>query len=303
MRRRSLLLPLLSLLISTQLSRAADPAPPAPRPADLYFMAGQSNMQGSGTVADLPDPQRQPVPNASFWNGSTFEPLTPGRTRSPGTTQFGPEISFASTITAASPNRDVLIVKFALSGQPLHAGWDGSTWLGLPPSANRKTFYPGTSPTDPNTGLHYLAMRRTFLAALNHLRHQNTPFTIRGFLWMQGEQDAKHPTSATNYATSLRLLKHRLEQDTNQNTPVPLVFGQVLPHDPPLPRFTHRSEIRTSQSHADATSGHPDAIPGTRMIPTDNFPLLPDTVHYNTAGQLQLGRTMATAILKLQAPP
>ena len=133
MRRRSLLLPLLSLLISTQLSRAADPATPAPRAADLYFMAGQSNMQGSGTVADLPEPDRQPIPNASFWNGTTFEPLTPGRTRSPGTTQFGPEISFASTITAASTNRDVLIVKFALSGQPLHAGWDGTTWLDLPP--------------------------------------------------------------------------------------------------------------------------------------------------------------------------
>jgi hypothetical protein len=41
MRRRSIvsLLFLLFLLTSTHLSHAADPTPPAPRPADLYFLA------------------------------------------------------------------------------------------------------------------------------------------------------------------------------------------------------------------------------------------------------------------------
>lgn len=120
--------------------------------------------------------------------------------------------------------------------------------------------------------------------------------TVRGFLRMQGEADAKHAASATEYAASLKRLKRRLEQDLGVPA-LPFVFGQVLPHEPAMERFTHRREIRESQRNADEASSHADAIPGVKMVSTDGFPLKPDTVHYTAAGLAKLGRAFADAML------
>ena len=43
-----------------------------------------------------------------------------------------------------------------------------------------------------------------------------------------------------------------------------------------------------------------EAIPGAVMVSTDGFGLLSDTVHYDTSGQLKLGRAMAEAARKIQ---
>ena len=132
-------------------------------------------------------------------------------------------------------------------------------------------------------------------AALEDLRRRDVKFTVRGFLWMQGEADAKHAGSATEYAASLKRLKRRLEEDLGVPA-LPFVFGQVLPHEPAMDRFTHRREIRESQRNADEASGHADAIPGVKMVSTDGFPLKPDTVHYTAPGLARLGRAFAEAM-------
>ena len=273
---------------------------PAGRPADVYLLAGQSNMQGTGVIAELPADAAKPAANALFWTGAKFEPLIPGQTPTAGTPgRFGPEITFAQSMAARNPARDVLTVKFALSGQPLHHGWDGPRWAGSPPAPNRANFHPGESAQDPNTGRHYRAMMAVLGKALADLRSRKADFALRGIVWMQGEQDAKHPESAVSYALNLARLKRRIESDAGA-APVPLVFGQVLPHDPPLPRFTHRAEIRLAQAHADARSGHADAIPLARMISTDGLPLNGDTVHYTSAGLSTLGRLFADACASLR---
>ena len=80
---------------------------------------------------------------------------------------------------------------------------------------------------------------------------------------MQGEADAKHEVSAGRYDRSLALFKQRLEDDFTGGNNVPFVFGQVLPHDPPLKRFVARDLIRT---HG-----------GREIDKTDGFQLLFDT--------------------------
>ncbi len=75
-----------------------------------------------------------------------------------------------------------------------------------------------------------------------------------------------------------------------------MAYGQVLPHEPPLPRFAQRKMIRAAMGAADARSGKPEAIPQARMVSTDGFGLLPDTVQYDAAGQLALGRAFAATL-------
>ena len=277
-------------------SAAGDSAAAAPRPADVYILSGQSNMQGTGLLAELPEDDRKPCANVFYWNGNSFEPLVPGQTKTSAQKgEFGPEITFANTLSAKSPERDLYLIKYYVSGQPLHHGWHNGTFHDGPPAPNRRNFYPGENPGDTATGLLYRNLRTAFQAGLENLRQRGVTFTVRGFLWMQGEQDAKHAVSAGGYAASLKRLQRRLEEDLSVPA-LPFVFGQVLPHDPPLERFTHRREIRESQRRADESSGHADAIPGVRMVSTDGFPLKPDTVHYTAPGQAKLGRAFAAAL-------
>lgn len=266
---------------------------------DVYLLGGQSNMQGIGRLADLPaDVPREPA-QTFFWNGRTFEPLVVGTTRtSARPDEFGPEIGLAAGLMGDGPSR--FIVKYAASGMPLHHGWNAAEWVGDPPAPKRRTFYPGERPDDPNQGTLYRDMLARFRAGITAVKERGAEPVVRGFLWMQGEQDAKHEQSAGAYAASLRRLRDRLASDLGLES-LPMAYGQVLPHEPPLPRFTHRQTIRAAMAAADARSGTPEAIPQARMVSTDGFGLLPDTVHYDAAGQIALGRAFASAIRALSA--
>jgi hypothetical protein len=213
-------------------------------------------------------------------------------------TDFGPEVGFA--LGTATAERPVYLIKYHVSGMPLHHGFDGDKWVGGDPAPGRRTFYPGEKPDDANTGTLYAAMVKQFRAGVTHLSEQGHTPIVRGFVWMQGEADAKQKESATTYAASLSRLRKRLAEDMKCGADVPLVFGQVLPHEPAAARFTHRTEIREQMAACDSASKKPEAMKNATMVSTDRFPLLPDTVHYDAAGQLKLGKAFAAAMKKLQ---
>lgn len=115
---------------------------------------------------------------------------------------------------------------------------------------------------------------------------------------MQGEQDSKHQVSAESYASSLALLKKRVQEDFCKGQMIPMAFGQVLPYSPAMERFVARDVIRKQMSYADANSGHQAAIPMCYMVSTDEMPISKDTVHYNSQGQFKLGKEMAVKIME-----
>ncbi len=278
------------------------PAHAAGKKVDVYILGGQSNMQGIAKIKNLPVEyaRTNAMPHAFFWNGAAFEPFVLGKTKSSTRVgEFGPELGFA--LAMATADRPVYLIKYHVSGQPLHHGWNGNHWMGGNPAPGRRNFYPGEKPGDGNQGILYAKMRERFRAGIGALEDQVHTPVVRGFLWMQGEQDSKNEVSATAYATSLKRLHRRIAEDLNLEEPIPMVFGQVLPHEPPLAKFTHRDEIRNQMAAADAASGRPEAIDRVKMVSTDGFGMLPDTVHYNAAGQLRLGREFAAAIKQLRA--
>ena len=201
----------------------------------------------------------------------------------------------------ATAARPVYLIKYDASGMPLHHGWHGSQWVGGEPQPGRRTFYPGERADDPNQACSTSQCWRNSRRASNTWSKAAAQPIVRGFLWMQGEQDAKHLVSATAYAASLRRLRQRLAADTGTAADLPLAFGQVLPHEPALDRFTNRTEMRAQMAAADMDSGKPEAMPRTRMVSTDGFGLAADTVHYNAEGQLRLGRAFARAMKVMAA--
>ncbi len=266
---------------------------------DVYILSGQSNMAGSGNKSQLPEAWKKTLPSVQYWDGKKFVDFDPMALNLNGGQRFGPEVGFAGTMASLHPDQKIYVVKFALSGQPLHAGFHGAKWNGEEPGPNRNTFYPGTSPEDPNMGNHYKRLRDQFHKALTALKESGKQPQLRGIAWMQGEADAKQEVSATKYDQSIALLKSRIEEDC-QSGPVPLAMGQVLPHIPWMERFTHRNEIRQAQEDADMRSGSERAILGVWNVPTDGMPLLADTVHYDTTGQLMLGTSFALGVLEAE---
>lgn len=265
---------------------------------DVYLLAGQSNMQGIGKIENLENFQGLDLQRSHYFTGKGFEPIVLGKTKTSARAgEFGPEIGFAHEMT--SDGKEVYLIKYFASGMPLHAGWNGNKWIGLPATNGRTNFHPGLNAQDPNKGRLYTAMIKRFLNGLKAVGAAGHTPNIRGFLWMQGEQDSKNEISASQYAANLKRLKTRLSEDIKVNE-LPMVFGQVLPYSPALERFTHRKEIRSQMAAADSASGKPEAILGATMVSTDSFPLLKDKVHYNAQGQWMLGLAMARSMQNLQ---
>ena len=265
---------------------------------DVYLLGGQSNMQGIGQLASIADQVPTTIPHCYFFVDGGFHPLILGVTKtSTRAGEFGPEVGLA--LELATEERPVYLIKSHFSGMPLHHGWDGGAWKGGDPVAGRRNFYPGTSEADPAQGVLYRQMLARFQAGLDALEERGDSPKVRGFVWMQGEADAKNGVSATEYAVSLRFLRDRLAEDLSLAPALPTVFGQVLPHEPASARFTHRVVIREQMARADEHSGDALAIPRARMVSTDGVSLLPDTVHYDGPGQLDLGRRFGRTLKAL----
>ena len=259
-------------------------------------------MQGIGQLGSIADQVPGTIPHCYFFVDGGFRPLILGVTQtSTRAGEFGPEVGLA--LELATEERPVYLIKSHFSGMPLHHGWDGGAWKGGDPVAGRRNFYPGTSEADPAQGVLYQRMRTRFQAGLEVLVERGDSPKVRGFVWMQGEADAKGEVSATEYAVSFRFLRDRLSEDLGLAPALPTVFGQVLPHDPPAARFTHREVIREQMARADEHSGDALAIPQARMVSTDGVSLLPDTVHYDGPGQLELGRRFGRTLKALMLGP
>lgn len=301
MRNKEMLSVLYLALVAFALPTLAQPTHHADASTvDVYLLAGQSNMQGVGKVAELPEAWRATIAGVWFWEGDAFETLDPcSTTISVRSGDFGPELGFARAMRMLSPEQDIYLVKFYRSGQPLHHGWGGNRWLGGEPSPGRNNFYPGETGGDEDAGNHYRAMLAMARDAFAHLREQGYKPVLRGIVWMQGEADAKHETSANEYAESLARLKRRIEEDL-ESEPVPFVFGQVLAHEPALERFTDRPLLRDRMAQADMHSGDERAVEGVWMVPTEGMPLNNDTVHYNTEGMKLLGTAFGLAMVQAQ---
>jgi hypothetical protein len=297
-----LLLAWIALILHTVFATSAIHAAENPPTVDVYLLSGQSNMAGSGQASQLAEMWQQPVEGAFIYQGGAYKSLVAGKDGKSG--RFGPEVGFAHYMTQNNPKRSkIFIIKFALSGQPLDAGWtkptaNGGGWVGPEPGPNRTTFYPGTSPEDPNIGLHYKRLHAHVTAALKSLKDKGHTPHVRGIVWMQGEADAKHDISAGRYDQSLALFKQRLESDFAEGKNVPFVFGQVLPHEPALERFKARDLIRQRMAEVDHRSGDKRAVENIWMVPTEGMELLKDTVHYSTKGQLAMGQAFGLEMLK-----
>lgn len=113
---------------------------------------------------------------------------------------------------------------------------------------------------------------------------------VAAMLWMQGERDARFAESAAGYGAKLRAFVAAVRRDVRRPD-LPFLCAQA---DPPYP---YARDVR------DAQAALPAQVPGTILVPTDGLGRYSDKLHYDAAGQIELGRRFARAYLMLAARP
>jgi len=162
-------------------------------PLKVFVLAGQSNMEGMAASADLPADMAQPQKDVLLYQAGAWVPLAPGK-------NFGPEIAFGRTMTAAQPGQQIGIIKVAVGGTNLAVKW---------------------SPDD------IKSLYGKLVKQVKEAQKGRT-IVIAGMLWMQGEADSKNEAMAGAYKANFLHLIESARRDFG-NASLPFVFGRVNP--------------------------------------------------------------------------
>lgn len=228
----------------------------------VFVLAGQSNMVGHGRTADLSAEQSTLPPNIRFFLGAR-EALPAAGAR------FGPELTFARRLAEYSPDRDYVLVKYAIGGTSLldwAPEWD-ATRAKLTGNPERGPLY------------------QQLIGIIEELSLKNAEFG--GVLWMQGERDARIEAAGKDYYRNLENLIVALRRDLGRED-LPFVLGMV---NPPPERYPAREVVRDAQRQIAAD------MPGVYLVETDDLTKWDDRLHYDTAGLLELGGRYAAAVI------
>lgn len=273
----------------------------------LYFLGGQSNMEGFGYSAELPENAANPSNNVMIFVGrmalnneshggvGMWQPLQPGfgtGFRTDGNTmtlsdRFGPELYFGRTMADRLPDTNIAIVKYALGGSGLAQGVGYGNW--------HPDFSDGAGINQYDHAL------RTLRDALGVADIDGDGRTDRlvpsGIVWMQGEADAFDSQAAANeYRANIERLMNLLRAALRVDD-LPVVVGKITDSGMADDGFVMDYIGTVQAAQQDYVSN--DACAAYVTV-TDDLPYLDDGWHYNTEGFIRLGTAFAEAMIELE---
>lgn len=249
-------------------SSVADAPAQQPRPL-VVVLAGQSNMAGLGVTRELTPEQTRMPRNVRYVHAGQDATFA-------GQSAFGPEVAIAHELARALPDRQIVIIKYAVGGTSLLAwapAWDSVR---------------AVQTDNATAGPLYRHLRDAIAGA-----RLPASAEIAAVLWMQGERDARYTEAGRDYLANLRELVAALRRDLNSPL-LPFVLGLV---NPPDDSYSAQSEVRAAQRRAAAE------IASVYLVETDDLSKRNDRLHYDTRGLLELGRRFAAVVISLGSVP
>ena len=255
---------------------------PAPgKKIKLFILSGQSNMAGQGLSAELPPEMLRPNNRLLMFAKGKWQPLRPLRYT------FGPEIAFGHAMAKAWPDETIGIVKQARGGTGIlawHPDWTAE-----------KADLTG----DARKGNLWKELTDKVRDARNAADCE-----IMAFVWQQGGKDMQKLETGKQYLSNLRALIEGLRKETGVPD-LPLVLGSYRQEGIPDDLSNFVPEKYTDRGRPGAPyvlKAQFDAqkeLAPAKMIPLRELERHPENVHYNTNGQLELGRLLAEGFLEL----
>lgn len=273
------------------------PVHAADKPIKAFVLAGQSNMVGWGDSTKLPDELRKGNDRVLMFEDGKWQPLRPHQganqgQRRVGLTEFsfGPEIAFAHAMAEAWPGETIGVIKFSIGGTSLLA------WK------------PDWSKEDADrVGQGRLGSLYKRLAEKVDQAKRSRDIEVVGFVWLQGGGDMKKVDVAKEYLDNLKALVVAVRQETSVDA-LPFIYGSPRNEEVPddlsdlvpkerVGRYPAAEWVLKAQFDAQK------AIPKSKMVILRDIQRHPQNVHYNTKGQLKVGRLFAEAFLSFIGEP
>ncbi len=255
---------------------------------DFYIMAGQSNCgrpqwPGTGETGPVATDSEKMIYDSvitgfqiynSIYDSQNFHDMQAGVNTMlinyilP--TEMGPEVSFFKAVKDSSNTKSAYMVKYGVGSTDL-ATW----WL--------------------NTGEWQLY--RYVDKAIHTLLKGNKIPILRGFIWMQGENDATDSVWASQYQNNLQNFFDQFNLFYSNE-----IFSNGLPdssmnYKKVIGRINGALDVTEIYRNLVRTGEENFVLQNTNsfLINTDNYPLFED-VHYTLAGQIQFGKDIYSVI-------
>jgi Ca2+-binding EF-hand superfamily protein len=264
----------------------------ADKPIKTFICAGQSNMVGWGDSTKLHDDLRKGNNRVLMFEDGRWQPLRPHSPANQGQRRvgltefhFGPEIAFGHEMAKAWPDETIGIIKFAIGG---------TTVLAWKPDWSREDV------DRVGQGRHG-SLYKTLMAKIDRASKARD-IEIVGFLWLQGGGDMKKVDVAKEYLGNLKSLVVAVRKAAGVAN-LPFIYGSSrragIPDDlSDLEPEVMDGRYPAAQWVLKAQFDAQKAIPDSKMVILRDIEKHPRNVHYNTAGQLEVGKLFAEAFLE-----
>lgn len=290
----------LGVLLATTFSATA-------REYRVYFLGGQSNMEGYGKVQDLPADLQQVQENVWIFHGNTalddqpgggagiWAPLQPGHGagfafqegRNLYSERFGIELSFAKRLQELQPAEGIALIKYARGGSSIAIA--AARQFGCWDADYRDR-------TAVNQYDHFLAtVRQAFAIRDIDGDGQEDTLVPAGIVWMQGESDADVDREvAFAYRDNLKRLMDLIRAALRVDD-LPVVIGRISDSGRDTDgRVWNYGEI---VRHVQAEFVERD--PAAALVTETDTYGYSDKWHYDSAGFIDLGKRFAEAVFRL----
>ena len=274
---------------------------------ELYYLGGQSNMEGFGYTEKLPEDVAISSPNVMIFTGQMaldnethggagiWEMLQPGHGTGFKTdsetnqlsNRFGPELLFGQSMAEHASGSKVAIIKYALGGSGLADGVGYGNW------------YPDFAE---GAGINqYDHVLKTLRNALAHTDIDGDGVADRlipsGIVWMQGEADAYDSQAAADeYGANLTRLMGLLRAAMRVDD-LPVVIGKIT--DSGMAEDGTVMDYIETVQRAQQEYTKSDAC-ASYVTVTDDLEYSDDAWHYDTDGFVRLGTAFAEAMRELE---
>ena len=273
----------------------------------LYYLGGQSNMEGYGFSDKLPQNASNSSQNVMIFTGQMaldneihagvglWQPLQPGfgtGFKTDGkfnqlSDRFGPELLFGQTMAERSPGTKIAIIKYALGGSGLAEGVGYGNW--------HPDFSDGAGENQYDHAL------RTLRNAFAHADIDGDGVADRlipsGIVWMQGEADAfDSQAAADDYRANIERLMGLLRAALRVDD-LPLVIGKITDSGMSEDGSVMDYIGTVQQAQQDYVTTDDCAA---YVTVTDDLAYLEDGWHYDTDGFVRLGTAFAEAMNGLE---
>jgi len=280
---------LVALFLFSALAAAASAAPGRAE-ADLWVLAGQSNMQGAGVITR----SYEPNPKVMVYDlGGEWIPAVPPTHRLLNSkAAIFKQLLFKSDVTLTEQNWPQRVADFRVKpwggvGPDLAfaesiAGATGRN-IGLIPCAFGGTSMAQWSPADRDKG--GASLYGNMLDRIREVGGQ-----IKGILWYQGESDGGNPETAAAFEPTFLNIVDSIRRDTGKPD-LPFIYVQISRYALENNNLAANWEIVREKQRLAAAKRR-----NLWVVPAIDLPL-DDLIHIGTPGQERLGRRMAEVAL------